>query len=249
MSTVVTGSRLGERKHILPVRRRTQTAVLAGEFDEKPARDVLTSFLNGVPVYELIEKEEKALKRLNMPDKRKHSAPAAELSNANVALLASAPAQAQLSVPQPILGVSRSSSALQQLSGNPLNIYVAAHREAGRPAIHMATAQRSMSLTPPPPNGLPISTTSTPEPSVASSWSRASSKRPRTPDDHEDLAGQSVSTVAPRPKKPRTPRRKGWKGWAEVEGSPPPSEKLINLDRVVVLNTRRTTRSGRNFDG
>lgn len=40
--------------------------------------------------------------------------------------------------------------------------------------------------------------------------------------------------------------RKGWKGW--VEGSPPPSEKLINLDEVQVL-TERKTRSGKNFDG
>jgi hypothetical protein len=39
--------------------------------------------------------------------------------------------------------------------------------------------------------------------------------------------------------------KKGWKGW--VEGSPPPSEKLINLDAVPVLQERRT-RSGKNFD-
>jgi hypothetical protein len=38
-----------------PHRRRTATAVLAGEFDEKPPRDVLTSVLNGVPVYEAVE--------------------------------------------------------------------------------------------------------------------------------------------------------------------------------------------------
>jgi hypothetical protein len=39
--------------------------------------------------------------------------------------------------------------------------------------------------------------------------------------------------------------KKGWKGW--VEGSPPPSEKLINLDAVPVLQERRT-RSGKSFD-
>jgi hypothetical protein len=32
-----------------------------------------------------------------------------------------------------------------------------------------------------------------------------------------------------------------------VEGSPPPSEKLINLDAVKVLEERRT-RSGKSFD-
>ena len=39
--------------------------------------------------------------------------------------------------------------------------------------------------------------------------------------------------------------KKGWKGW--VEGSPPPSEKLINLDDVRILQERKT-RSGKNFD-
>jgi len=47
------------------------------------------------------------------------------------------------------------------------------------------------------------------------------------------------------PRKRRVAVKKGWKGW--VEGSPPPSEKLINLDAVPVLQERRT-RSGKNFD-
>jgi len=42
--------------------------------------------------------------------------------------------------------------------------------------------------------------------------------------------------------KKRAASKKGWKGW--VEGSPPPSEKLINLDAVPVLQERRT-RSGK----
>ena len=50
----------------------------------------------------------------------------------------------------------------------------------------------------------------------------------------------------PRQRKKRAAARKGWKGW--VEGSPPPSDKLINLDVVTVL-TERKTRSGRSFDG
>jgi len=49
-----------------------------------------------------------------------------------------------------------------------------------------------------------------------------------------------------RHRKKRVAVRKGWKGW--VEGSPPPSEKLINLDEVQVL-TERKTRSGKSFDG
>ena len=39
-------------------RRRTATAVLAGDFDPRPPRDVLTSVLNGVPVYDPAEKAE-----------------------------------------------------------------------------------------------------------------------------------------------------------------------------------------------
>ena len=46
-------------------------------------------------------------------------------------------------------------------------------------------------------------------------------------------------------RKKRIAARKGWKGW--VEGSPPPSEKLINLDQVTVLAERKT-RSGKSFD-
>ncbi|CAG8565100.1 11095_t:CDS:1 [Acaulospora colombiana] len=47
--------------------------------------------------------------------------------------------------------------------------------------------------------------------------------------------------------KPIAQRRKsrpGWKGWVEVEGSPEPKDKLINLDfPVETLETR--TRSGK----
>ncbi|KAF7325897.1 hypothetical protein MKEN_00440500 [Mycena kentingensis (nom. inval.)] len=115
-----------------------------------------------------------------------------------------------------------------------------------RPAIHIATLQRSRSETPPPiPEYLPLlpsTPASTPSPSESSSTSRTSSKRPRTPDDDEDI----VRIPQPPPqRKPRMSARKGWKGW--VEGSPPPSEKLINLDSAPILQERRT-RSGKNFD-
>jgi len=109
-----------------------------------------------------------------------------------------------------------------------------------RPAIHIASMQRSVSVTPPP---LPSSPVSTPGPSISSSTSYSSSKRPLTPDDEDD-----ISTPPPprREPKKRVAVKKGWKGW--VEGSPPPSEKLINLDCVPVLHERKT-RSGKAFDG
>ncbi|KAK7039494.1 hypothetical protein R3P38DRAFT_2899945 [Favolaschia claudopus] len=114
-----------------------------------------------------------------------------------------------------------------------------------RPSIHIATLQRSVSVTPPPssPFMLPSTPASTPGPSNSSSTSRTSSKRPRTPDDYEDFI--HAPPKMPVPRKPRAAAKKGWKGW--VEGSPPPSEKLINLDAVPVLQERRT-RSGKNFD-
>jgi hypothetical protein len=94
-----------------------------------------------------------------------------------------------------------------------------------------------------------VSSPSTPGPSISSGTSRTSSKRPHTPDDHEDI--QRRLHDGPKYQPPQHPRRKrvavkkGWKGW--VEGSPPPSEKLINLDAVPVLQERRT-RSGKSFD-
>ncbi|KAF7334108.1 hypothetical protein MVEN_02316600 [Mycena venus] len=115
-----------------------------------------------------------------------------------------------------------------------------------RPSIHIATMQRSVSVTPPPftsPLLLPSIPASTPGPSNSPSTWRISSKRPPS-DDYVDL----VRSVHERPsssRKPRASAKKGWKGW--VEGSPPPSGKLINLETVPVFPERRT-RSGKNFD-
>jgi hypothetical protein len=61
----------------------------------------------------------------------------------------------------------------------------------------------------------------------------------------ESYADGLESSSLRRHRKKRPAARKGWKGW--VEGSPPPSEKLINLDAVKVLEERRT-RSGKSFD-
>jgi hypothetical protein len=114
--------------------------------------------------------------------------------------------------------------------------------------LRLATTQRSVSVTPPP---MPSSPPTTPGPSISSSTSRTSSKRPHTPeDDYSDLdESHDIDPEVPpslhRPRKKRPATRKGWKGW--VEGSPPPSEKLIKLDDVQVLEERRT-RSGKSFD-
>jgi hypothetical protein len=91
-----------------------------------------------------------------------------------------------------------------------------------------------------------------PEPSISSSTSHMSSKRPCTPGDYEDLDSHDEPESSPlpqpqrglAPRKRHEPAKKGWKGW--VEGSPPPSDKLINLDSAPILRERRT-RSGKNF--
>jgi len=116
-----------------------------------------------------------------------------------------------------------------------------------RPTIHIHDAQRtrSVSVSEPPSPHLASTPGSTPGPSHSSSTSRTSSKRPHTPEDDELLVTEPITMSAP-PRKKRAAAKKGWKGW--VEGSPPPSEKLINLDAVPVLQERRT-RSGKNFDG
>jgi hypothetical protein len=242
------GPRRGSPSH----RRRTATAVLAGEFDEKPPRDVLTSVLNGVPVYEVVENQQEELKRARVPGKERdaqrgqggHGVTRIDWKNTMTA-----PAFTNLasSLPSATASVTALSLPSRQSSGTPRPLTASGRVANGRPAIHMVTAQRARSLTPPPPI-MPSSPVTTPEPSITSSQSRASSKRPRTPNDDEELPAQpgpSASPIARPPRKKRVPVRKGWKGW--VEGSPPPSDKLINLDQVQILPTRRT-RSGRNFD-
>lgn len=119
-----------------------------------------------------------------------------------------------------------------------------------RPQIVIPSLQRSASFSPPPMPGMQSSPPTTPGPSISSRTSATSSKRPYTPDDFDELTDRqgSVDSQPPPPKKERKKRaaaRKGWKGW--VEGSPPPSEKLINLDAVTVLAERKT-RSGKSFD-
>jgi len=223
--------------------RRTATTVLAGDFDVRPQRDVLTSLLNGVSPYTpLLRTDDDEIRRQRKREKkerereRKRARLAAQLEEkvfGDSLDAVAAPNVFPVAVPRP----SASTSSFW--------------RGHTRPSIHIATMQRSVSVTPPPITSplLPSTPASTPGPSNSSSTSRTSSKRPRTPDDYEDLMhndherAERVSAHVPR--KPRAAAKKGWKGW--VEGSPPPSEKLINLDAVPVLQERRT-RSGKNFD-
>jgi len=85
-------------------------------------------------------------------------------------------------------------------------------------------------------------------------------KKKRPHDSHESygvngqpisaLGIDSLSAIRREPKK-RAAHKKGWKGWVafdelDPEAAPDPT-KLIELDRAVILEDRRT-RSGKNFD-
>ncbi|GLB42258.1 hypothetical protein LshimejAT787_1102730 [Lyophyllum shimeji] len=223
--------------------RRTATSVMAGAFDVRPPRDVLTSLLNGVPPYKVLEKDEeerRARKKEKKERDRERKKEKAALKAQQKSLLHEAGCNAtpDTSCPGPKLVLPPAQSA-----GGTSSFW----RAKSRPTIHIATMQRSVSVTPPPmtsPTLFPSTPASTPGPSNSSSTSRTSSKRPHTPDDYEDIQYASAPPP-PKPRKKRQAVKKGWKGW--VEGSPPPSEKLINLDAVPVLQERRT-RSGKNFD-
>ncbi|KAF8649183.1 hypothetical protein AX16_005981 [Volvariella volvacea WC 439] len=210
-------------KHI----RRTATSVMAGLHDRPPPRDVLTSLLNGVPIYKVVERDEEA-KRSKKREKKERDK---ERKRRRLEEKRTAEGEALSTTPNALPPSWNS-----------------------RPAIYIPSAQRSVSVTPPPCTSpmriISSSPSSTPGPSMSTTTSRTSSKRPRTPDDNEDLdikPGDPLASGPPRPpqRKKRVAVKKGWKGW--VEGSPPPSQKLINLDAAPVLQERRT-RSGKNFD-
>ncbi|KAG0696593.1 hypothetical protein DFH29DRAFT_950390 [Suillus ampliporus] len=217
--------------------RRTATSVLAGDFDLRPPRDVLTSLLNGVGPYKEVEKEEetrrtkKKEKRERLKEKQRTKVTSKVPEKPLKVESATAPPPVPTVVAQSISAPVMQPSSFWRARGT-----------SNRPTIHIATMQRSVSVTPPP---MPSSPQSTPGPSNSSATSRTSSKRPRTPaDDYPESETFSHYRHA-QPRKKRIAVKKGWKGW--VEGSPPPSEKLINLDAVPVLQERRT-RSGKSFD-
>ncbi|KAI0792326.1 hypothetical protein C8Q75DRAFT_752365 [Abortiporus biennis] len=234
--------------------RRTATSVLAGNFDPRSSRDVLTSLLNGVPIYKEVEGEEEDLRRAKKMEKKEKEK---EKKKAKEREKEKDTKRASLSVKPKDKGLavaSTSNSASAPPNANaarpivtPRPVTTVSPFWVTRPIVHIPNVQRSVSVTPPP---MPSSPPTTPGPSISSRTSATSSKRPRTPDDDIDYSvrGRSASSSTPPPNRPRKKRvavRKGWKGW--VEGSPPPSEKLINLDVVTVLNERKT-RSGKNFD-
>ncbi|TFY50584.1 hypothetical protein EVG20_g11439 [Dentipellis fragilis] len=225
--------------------RRTATSVLAGEFDPRPTRDVLTSLLNGVPVYADVERAEQEMmekkrKEKSERDKGKSKAkPGPKPRDRLPTVEGDLPATPDATTP-----IIRAPSRPPAISA-PIPLSWGA-----RPAIQLQATQRSISVTPPP---MPSSPPTTPGPSISSSTSRTSSKRPHTPTDgYDSFRTRDFDSKSPQPgvphhqRKKRVAVRKGWKGW--VEGSPPPSQKLINLDSVPILHERRT-RSGKNFDG
>ena len=225
-------------------RRRDATAVMAGLFDPLPERDILTSCLNHISPYYVVEKTEeerqrkKLEKRQKDRDRKRRQREEARAADKRFQELAGLPA-AHASSSSHTAGPS---FLAQQPTASSSNRHVI------RPTIHIPAMQRSFSITPSPPSSPQFmrscSPDSTPGPSVSSSTSRTSSRRPHTPDDDEGLTLRPP-TPSQRPRKKRVAVKKGWKGW--VEGSPEPSAKLINLDAVPVLRERRT-RSGKNFD-
>ena len=223
-------------------RRRTATSVLAGDFDLRPARDVLTSLLNGVGPYKEVEKDdelrrsrkrERERERREREKERRRPSTSTKPSERRPSIdLATQPSPAPPTHYQAITAPPILPSSFWRASGT-----------SHRPTINIATMQRSVSVTPPP---MASSPQSTPGPSTSSITSRTSSKRPRTPHDYDSTDDDPTVATSPQPpRKKRIAVKKGWKGW--VEGSPPPSEKLINLDAVPILHERRT-RSGKSFD-
>lgn len=223
--------------------RRTATSVMAGAFDVRPPRDVLTSLLNGIGPYKEVESDEAKQKRRKERKEREREKKKEKA--------------AQRLRHTELLGDTASTSAINVLHTNSISMSASAPIASSstqpawraRPTIHIPAMQRSVSITPsPPPSPQRLASTpgSTPGPSISSSTSRSSSKRPHTPDDHDRYDGFRLTVQLPKAqRKKRAAAKKGWKGW--VEGSPPPSDKLINLDSAPVLQERRT-RSGKNFD-
>ena len=241
-------------------RRRTATSVLAGDFDPRPHRDVLTSLLNGVSMpkqseEELARRERRREKKEKEKERRERERGTAKPDKKRVKAASKAPEIATAPVPSTSAAVPAPPVFATKSASVTVPRPAASSFWQARPQIVIPNVQRSASFSPPP---MPSSPPTTPGPSVSSRTSAVSSKRPFTPDDDdnddededEDILGrqQSMGLDGPVQKKPRKKRpaaRKGWKGW--VEGSPPPSEKLINLDSVTVLAERKT-RSGKSFD-
>jgi len=225
-------------------RRRDATAVMAGRFDPLPERDVLTSCLNHIGPYLEVEKdeEERHKRKQEKKQREKEKRRKAKAETKAAARRLKEQMGDAVSAHASTGGIFAGPSSLTPIASS------SSSKCFTRPTIHIPAIQRSVSVTPSPPSSphfVASSPGSTPGPSISSSTSRTSSKRPRTPDDDEMLDEDQTTQSESRPRKKRAAVKKGWKGW--VEGSPEPSEKLINLDAVPILHERRT-RSGKNFD-
>ncbi|CAA7269951.1 unnamed protein product [Cyclocybe aegerita] len=226
--------------------RRSATAVMAGAFDPRPSRDVLTSVLNGVSPYHEVERDEEARRKRKQEKKerereKRRKARAAEKAAVRTPMDVIADARPYATAPSTLATTGSFQTPPTASTSKP--IYV-------RPTIHIPAFQPSTSVTPSPassPRIILFTPNSTPGPSISSSTSRTSSKRPRTPDDDVEMGSVSAPVMQRPPRKKRQAAKKGWKGWCEIEGSPPPSERLIKLDVPPVLQERRT-RSGKSFD-
>ncbi|EJC99364.1 uncharacterized protein FOMMEDRAFT_23222 [Fomitiporia mediterranea MF3/22] len=223
-------------------RRRTATTVLAGNFDPRPPRDVLTSLLNGVGPYKPVEGDEED-RRVRRLERKKREKEKKRLKKQHARAEQADGTRRQVSIGAGAVSAGPSTATTVHGIGAPtVNSSTSSFWRIRGPAV---APTRSVSPTPPP----ELSSPPTPGPSISSTMSFGSSKRPRTPEDGRSLLDHAFESSSPppqpKPRKKRIASRKGWKGW--VEGSPPPSNKLINLDEAPVMVERRL-RSGKNFD-
>jgi hypothetical protein len=128
-------------------RRRTATSVLAGDFDPRPPRDVLTSLLNGVPRYAAVESTDD-MKRERRRDKKARE---------------SVKKRAKSAQDEPVNGESGAhrdtvpSIADTTLHSNDFLFDPSSSSAWGsRPVLRLATTQRSVSVTPPPMPSSPL---------------------------------------------------------------------------------------------
>lgn len=213
----------------------------------------MTSLLNGVGPYKLVEKEdeERRIRRLERREQRKERKKEKRDVKRAVKKVARQEEERKDKVTVaralsfPPVATLDSELEASATSAPFVNSSTSSFWRSRGPAVHPT---RSISPTPPPDHNSPP----TPGPSITSTVSRTSSKRPLTPDDLDlysallNLKEEDVQIVEPpKARRKRIAARKGWKGW--VEGSPPPSDKLINLDFAPIMSERRT-RSGKNFD-
>jgi hypothetical protein len=253
-------------------RRRTATSVLAGEFDPRPERDVLSSVLNGVKPYrpplterDLEEKrarkdrrrEREKLEDARREQRRREKAQEREHSK-HKTLDREASSSASKSKPHDLQGPK------DFWSGRPSMTSDATPDDLSDHSSSMSYPSSKRPYTPPDEEmGLnaasgPSHYRSEARPNGTRRPGRpAKKKRPVVSIEPHELNGQTIIDVdmesAPRrePKK-RVAHKKGWKGWVAYdelnpEEAGPDPNKLIELDRAIVLEDRRT-RSGKNFD-